>query len=228
MIVGIISATAIIVALWISRKTLNEAIKEGRELKKFQQESLETQRGLFESQKQLVQTQEQNSKFQRLGEVLKTINTERNRAARKNIYNAYKIYHTSHYINSKNVTGSKYKAINLEELDGKEFDDIFLDPVVIGKLPSDELRVRLREDVELVRATLDHIGALFTYDLIPEGILLKEIWGVCIYCWDSLEHHISIERDVRKTMHYMNNFEDFYKRVEKYVTDKGLKRVTLN
>lgn len=181
---------------------------------------------MYESQKQLVETQEQNSKFQRLGEILKMINTERNRGARKNVYSAYKIYHASHYVEGTNRTGKKYKAKNLEELKGKEFNDIFSDNVVLHTLEYENI-LSLRDDVELVRATLDHIGALFTYNLIPKGTLLKEIWGVCLYCWDSLADHISIERDTRKTMSYMNNFEDFYKRVEKYVIDEGLERITL-
>jgi hypothetical protein len=81
------------------------------------------------------------------------------------------------------------------------FDKIFSDPIVLNKLNLQE-RQHIRRDVELVRATLDNIGALFDTKLIPEDTLLKAMWGVVIYCWDCLEHHINIERDVRKTLDY--------------------------
>jgi len=78
-----------------------------------------------------------------------------------------------------------------------------------------------------VRATLDNVGTLFNEDLIPEEPLLQEMWGVGIYCWDALKDQINIERDKRQTMYYMDNFEAFYKRIEQYISEKKLKRVTL-
>lgn len=74
---------------------------------------------------------------------------------------------------------------------------------------------------------MDSIGALFDSKLIAEETLLKAMWGVVMYCWECLEHHIKIERDVRKTLDYMNNFENFYNKREGNVKEKGMRRVML-
>lgn len=154
-----------------------------------------------------VSIQETTSKQERLIEIYKLTNNPDHREARANVYKAFKIYKKEHYVNGKKKSGKTYTAQYLEELKGKQFDNIFSDPKVLGKL-SDEERTRIKKDVELVRASFDNIGARFNSKLIPEEALLKAMWGVTLHCWDSLEHHINIERDVRKTLHYMIYFEE--------------------
>jgi hypothetical protein len=51
--------------------------------------------------------------------------------------------------------------------------------------------------------------------------------GSCYILLDALEHHIYIERDVRRTLDYMTNFEDFYTKIEDYVKRKNMDRVRL-
>lgn len=168
---------------------------------------------MLEAQKRLVETQDLRSRHQRLT-VLKI-----EKLARTSMM--LMIYKIEHYRGDKNITGKRYLAKNLDELSGKVFDDIFTDPRVLDKLGLDKANT-IHRDVERIRATFDQIGALFNFGLVPEDTLLKSMWGVGIYCWDALEHHIYIERDKRKTMYYMNNFtksksssskEVFYKTV---------------
>lgn len=116
--------------------------------------------------------------------------------------------------------------MNLKELKGMKFDDIYSDDPTLVSLGIDK-RNSLRRDIELVRATLDNIGTLFNQDLIPEEPLLHETWGVRINCWDALKDQINIERDKRGTMYYMDNFEIFYKKIEEYISRKNLPRVKL-
>jgi len=69
--------------------------------------------------------------------------------------------------------------------------------------------IGLQQDVERVRSTFDHIGALYNSNLIPKDLLLKTLWGTARVCWICLAQNIFIERDKRGTEFYMNNFEDF-------------------
>lgn len=219
IVVGIISAAGIIGALIISRRTLKKGIEESQDLKQFQQESITRQ-------KELVEIQETKSNHERLMAIYTLTNNPSHRDARRHIYKAYKIYWKEHYVNGKNKSEKTYTAQNLEELKGKQFDNIFSDPMVLEKLNPEE-RDNIRKDVEHGRASFDHIGAIFNSKLIPEEALLKAMWGVTLHCWDSLEHHINIERDVRKTLHYMIYFENFYKKTEEYREKKDMTRVRL-
>jgi hypothetical protein len=214
-VTSVITALGIGVAIVVSILTLIKASKDSNELRKVQEETI------------------RQSKFQRLADVYKLTNTPELREARKNIFNAFKIYKNKHYSEDKtlkstsyNKTGKTYTAINLQELKGRNFDDIYTDPFTLEQL-DDKKRNSLQPDIELVRATLDNIGTLFNQHLIPEEPLLQETWGVGVYCWDALKDQISIERDKRQTMYYMDNFESFYKKIEEYISKNNLKRVTL-
>jgi len=177
-------------------------------------------------QSRTVKSQEMHTRFQRLIEVYNLTNDPEHRESRKNIYKAYKIYKAEHYKDGKKIGGKTYTARYVKELLGKNYDNIFSDPIVLDKLGVEKSKT-IQQDVERVRATFDHIGALFNNKLIPEETLLKAMWGVGIYCWDALENHINIERDARKTMDYTNNFQDFYKQIEDYVKREKKVRVSL-
>lgn len=177
-------------------------------------------------QKRTVNTHDINSKYQRLIEVYSLNNDVENREARKNIYKAYQIYKTRYYMDGKKVGGKTYTGKYVKELIDKKYDNIFSDPKVLAELWQEKTKT-IQQDVERVRATLDHIGALFNNRLIPEEALMKALWGVVIYCWDALEHHIYIERDVRRTKDYMTNFQDFYTQIEDYIKRKKMDRVWL-
>jgi hypothetical protein len=203
------------IALAVSIITLWKGNKDSTELRRVQDETI------------------RQSKFQRLADVYKLTNSPKLREARKNIFHAYNFYMKKHYASSGmlvcmsyNKTGKTYTAVNLENLKGTKFDDIYTDPPTLEHL-DEENKNRLRQDIELVRATLDNIGTLFNQDLIPEEALLQETWGVGIYCWDALKDQIYIERDRRGTMYYMDNFETFYKKIEEYISRKKLPRVKL-
>jgi hypothetical protein len=177
-------------------------------------------------QRRTVNTQENNSKHQRLIEVYNLNNDVENREARKNIYKAYKIYKSRYYKDGEKIGGKTYTAKYQKELIDKKYDNIFSDPKVLAELGEAKTKT-IQQDVERVRATLDHIGALFNNKLIPKEALMKAMWGVVIYCWDALEHQIYIERDVRRTKDYMTNFQDFYTEIENYVKRKKMDRVRL-
>jgi len=212
---NIATVVGVVIALAVSIITLWKGNRDSNELRRVQEETI------------------QQSKFQRLADVYKLTNNRKLREARKNIFNAYNFYMKKHYTSpgtlnyiSYNKTGKTYTAVNLENLKGMKFDDIYTDPPTLEHL-DEKKRNRLQKDIELVRATLDNIGTLFNQDLIPEEALLQETWGVGIYCWDALKDQISIERDKRGTMYYMDNFEIFYKKTEEYISKKRLPRVKL-
>jgi hypothetical protein len=158
--------------------------------------------------------QKEHNDYQRLYEVYKMINTPEERDARKNIYDAYRIYNTAHKITygvGQNSTGGK--KYECKYFSGK-YDDIFNDPLVLRKMGFDG--IHLIEDVERVRATFDNIGSLFGHKLIPEDALLEAMWGTGRVCWICLKDNMIIERDKRKVERYMDNFERFFKEIEKY------------
>lgn len=159
-------------------------------------------------------SQRRHSNYQRLIEVYKMINDFEQREARKSVYKAFRIYMERHYKNGLKIGGKMYFAEKLTHFKDKAFLDIFRDPVVLHEMKVKEFE--LQQDVEAVRATFDHIGALFASNLIPKKPLLKALWGTARVCWICLAQNISIERDERGTEFYMNNFEDFFNEIEKY------------
>lgn len=150
----------------------------------------------------------------RLIEVFKLVNNFEEREARKNIYEAFRIYMEHHYKKGFKIGGQMYWAKNLGRFKGELFLDIFRDPFVLEQMKLNEFK--LQQDVETVRATFDQIGALFQTNLIPKDTLLKTLWGTGRVCWICLAQNIFIERDKRGTEFYMNNFEDFFNEIEKY------------
>jgi len=159
-------------------------------------------------------SQRKHSNYQRLIEVYKLVNNFEEREARKNIYEAFRIYMEHHYKKGLKIGGKMYFSKNLRKFKGEAFLDIFRDPLVLEQMKIKESE--LQQDVERVRATFDHIGALFQNKLIPKDALLKALWGTGRVCWICLAQNIFIERDKRGTEFYMNNFEDFFKEIEKY------------
>ena len=159
-------------------------------------------------------SQRKHSNYQRLIEVYKLVNNFEEREARKNVYEAFRIYMEHHYKKGFKIGGKMYFSKNLRKFKGEAFLDIFRDPLVLEEMKIKEFE--LQQDVERVRATFDHIGALFQSNLIPKDPLLKTLWGTCRVCWICLAQNIFIERDKRGTEFYMNNFEDFFKEIEKY------------
>ena len=159
-------------------------------------------------------SQRKHSNYQRLIEVYKLVNNFEEREARKNVYEAFRIYMEHHYKKGFKIGGKMYFSKNLRKFKGEAFLDIFRDPLVLEEMKIKEFE--LQQDVERVRATFDHIGALFQSNLIPKDPLLKTLWGTCRVCWICLAQNIFIERDKRGTEIYMNNFEDFFKEIEKY------------
>ena len=157
-------------------------------------------------------SQRNHSKYQRLYEVYKMTNDFDERESRKNIYEAYRIYKNEFGVGDKSAGGEKYVSKNIYK--NRKFDDIFRDPLVIQQLGFKG--ENLLQDVERVRATFDNIGSLFGQNLIPDNALLGALWGTGRVCWICLEANIMIERDKRKTKFYMNNFEIFYNKIEKY------------
>lgn len=161
-----------------------------------------------------LRSQRKHSDYQRLVEVFKLVNNFEEREARKNIYEAFRIYMEHHYKKGFKISGQMYWAKNLGRFRGEVFLDIFRDPFVLEQMKLNEFE--LQQDVERVRATFDQIGALFQSDLIPKDALLKTLWGTGRVCWICLAQNIFIERDKRGTEFYMNNFEDFFNEIEKY------------
>ena len=158
--------------------------------------------------------QKRHNDYQRLIEVYKMINDFEQRESRKNVYRAFKIYMERHYESGLKIGGKTYFAKNLTEHIGMTFLDIFRDPLVLQEMKLEEFE--LQQDVEAVRATFDHIGALFASNLIPKKPLLKALWGTGRICWIALAQNILIERDKRETEFYMTNFEDFFHQIEIY------------
>jgi hypothetical protein len=159
-------------------------------------------------------SQRKHSNYQRLIEVYKLVNNFEEREARKNVYEAFRIYMEHHYKKGFKIGGKMYFSKNLRKFKGEAFLDIFRDPLVLEEMKIKEFE--LQQDVERVRATFDHIGAMFQSNLIPKDPLLKTLWGTCRVCWICLAQNIFIERDKRETEFYLNNFEDFFKEIEKY------------
>jgi hypothetical protein len=159
-------------------------------------------------------SQRKHSKYQRLIEVYKLVNTFEEREARKNVYEAFRIYMEHHYRKGIKIGGKMYFSKNLRRFKGEAFIDIFRDPVVL-----EEMKVKgigLQQDAERVRSTFDHIGVLYNSNLVPKEPLLKALWGTGRVCWICLAQNIFIERDKMENESYMNNFEDFFYEIEKY------------
>ena len=159
-------------------------------------------------------SQKRHNKYQRLIEIYAMVNTIEEREARKNVYDAFRTYMESHYKNGLKISGKMYFAKNLVKFKGDAFLDIFRDSVVIDELKIKEFE--LQQDVERVRTTFDHIGALFASDLIDKELVLNALWGTGRVCWICLAQNIFIERDKRQTEFYLNNFESFFYEIEKY------------
>jgi hypothetical protein len=155
-----------------------------------------------------------HSKFQTLMEVYKLVNTFEEREARKNVYEAFRIYMEHYYKKGMKIGGKMYFSKNLRRFKGEAFLDIFRDPVVLEEMKTKG--IGLQQDVERVRSTFDHIGALYNSNLIPKDPLLKALWGTGRVCWICLAQNIFIERDKMGTEFYMNNFEEFFHEIEKY------------
>lgn len=158
--------------------------------------------------------QRRHSNYQTLVEVYKMINDFEQREARKSIYKAFRIYMERYYNDGLKIGGKTYFANKLNQYKGNVFLDIFGDPAVLDEMKLKDFE--LQQDVETVRATFDHIGALFSSNLIPKEPLLKALWGTGRICWICLAQNIMIERDKRGTEFYMNNFEDFFRKIEEY------------
>jgi hypothetical protein len=159
-------------------------------------------------------SQKRYNNYQRLIEIFAMDNTIEEREARKNVYDAFRIYMERHYKNGLKISGKMYFAKNLVKFKGVAFLDIFRDPVVLDQLKIREFE--LQQDVERVRVTFDHIGALFAIDLIDKVLVLNALWGTGRVCWICLAQNIFIERDKRQTEFYLNNFESFFYEIEKY------------
>lgn len=159
-------------------------------------------------------SQRRHNNYERLVEVYKMINDFDQREARKSVYTAYRIYMERYYNDGLKIGGKTYFAGKLAEYNGKVFLDVFRDPAVLHEMQLKENE--LQQDVEAVRATFDHIGALFATNIIPKKALLKALWGTARVCWICLAQNIFIERDKRETEYYMTNFEDFFNEIEKY------------
>ncbi|HEX2304961.1 MAG TPA: hypothetical protein VHH33_01605 [Nitrososphaeraceae archaeon] len=159
-------------------------------------------------------SQRKHSKYQRLIEVYKLVNTFEEREARKNVYEAFRIYMEHHYRKGIKIGGKMYFSKNLRRFKGEAFIDIFRDPVVLEEMKVKG--IRLQQDVERVRSTFDHIGVLYNSNLVPKEPLLKALWGTGRVCWICLAQNIFIERDKMENESYMNNFEDFFYEIEKY------------
>jgi hypothetical protein len=159
-------------------------------------------------------SQRKHSKYQRLIEVYKLVNTFEEREARKNVYEAFRIYMEHHYRKGIKIGGKMYFSKNLRRFKGEAFLDIFRDPVVLEEMKVKG--IRLQQDVERVRSTFDHIGVLYNSNLVPKEPLLKALWGTGRVCWICLAQNIFIERDKMENESYMNNFEDFFYEIEKY------------
>jgi len=159
-------------------------------------------------------SQRRHNNYERLVEVLKMINDFEQREARKSIYTAFRIYMKRYYNDGLKIGGKTYFAGNLPEYRGRIFLDVFRDPEVLNEMQLKENE--LQQDVEAVRATFDHIGALFVTNTIPKKPLLKALWRTGRVCWICLAQNIFIERDKTETEFYMNNFQDLFNEIEKY------------
>ena len=158
--------------------------------------------------------QRRHSNYQRLIEIFKMINDFEQREARKSVYTAFRIYMKRYYNDGLKIGGKTYFAENLPSFKGNVFLDIFRDPEVLNEMQLKENE--LQQDVEVVRATFDYIGALFATNTIVRKPLLKALWGTGRVCWICLAQNIFIERDKRATESYMTNFEDLFHDIEKY------------
>ena len=121
-----------------------------------------------------------HSKFQTLVEVYKLVNTFEEREARKNVYEAFRIYMERYYKKGMKIAGKMYFSKNLIRFKGDAFLDIFRDPVVL-----EEMKIKgigLQQDVERVRSTFDHIGVLYNSNLVPKEPFLKALWGTGRVC----------------------------------------------
>src|SRR5678816_4778325 len=105
-----------------------------------------------------------HSKFQTLMEVYKLVNSFEEREARKNVYEAFRIYMEHHYKKGIKIGGKMYLSKNLIKFKGDAFLDIFRDPVVLEQMKTKAIGVQ--QDVERVRATFDHIGVLYNSCLL--------------------------------------------------------------
>lgn len=159
-------------------------------------------------------SQRRHNNYERLVEVYKMINDFEQREARKSVYTAFRIYMERYYNDGLKIGGKTYFAGKLPECKGKVFLDVFRDPEVLHEMQLKENE--LQQDVESVRATFDHIGALFATNVIPKKPLLKALWGTGRICWICLAQNIFIERDKRETEFYMTNFQEFFNEIEKY------------
>jgi len=159
-------------------------------------------------------SQRRHNNYERLVEVYKMINDFEQREARKSVYTAFRIYMERYYNDGLKIGGKTYFAGKLPECKGKVFLDVFRDPEVLHEMQLKENE--LQQDVESVRATFDHIGALFATNVKPKKPLLKALWGTGRICWICLAQNIFIERDKRETEFYMTNFQDFFNEIEKY------------
>ena len=159
-------------------------------------------------------SQRRHNNYERLVEVLKMINDFEQREARKTVYTAFKIYMRRYYNDGLKIGGKTYFADKLPALRGNVFLDVFRDPEVLNEMQLKENE--LLQDVKAVRATFDHIGALFATNSIPKKPFLKALWRTARVCWICLAQNIFIERDKRETEFYMINFQDLFNEIEKY------------
>lgn len=159
--------------------------------------------------------------YERIIEIYKMIDTVEQRESRKRLYRAFMIYVTNHYKDGHRISGKVYKALNVYK--NQELLDIYRDPLVLDEMELNE--EDLLQDVERVRATFDHIGALFHTKLVPEKPLLRGLWGTGRVCWICLAQNIYIDRDRRKTLIYMDNFRYLFDRIEEYRDKRGLEPV---
>jgi hypothetical protein len=169
--------------------------------------------------------QNRHGNFQRLMEVYKMINDPVEREARKNIYKAYRVYYSRYneeWNGDLEHEWKTYESVNIKR--GTQYADIFSDTEVLDELSINQ--DKMIQDVEMVRATFDHIGTLFNNNLIPKEPLLEALWGTARVCWICLEDNIMIERDKRGTEYYMVYFKYLVDRIEEHRIKKGLEPVS--
>jgi hypothetical protein len=169
--------------------------------------------------------QTRHGNFQRLIEVYKMINDPEGREARKNIYNAYRTYYKRYFDDWDGDLEHEWKTYTSENIRvGSVYADIFTDEEVLNELNIE--KDKLIQDVESVRATFDHIGALVKNKLVPKKPLLDALWGTARTCWVCLRDNIMIERDKRETEFYMDFFQYLFNEIEDYIDDNNLRHVT--
>jgi hypothetical protein len=158
-------------------------------------------------------SQRRHNNYERPVEVYKMINDFEQREARKSVYTAFRIYMERYYNDRLKIGGKTYFASKLPECKGKVFLDVFRDTEVLREMQLKENE--LQQDVESVRATFDHIGALCNQRHTKKAIVRSPL-GTGRICWICLAQNIFIERDKRETEFYMTNFQDFFDEIEKY------------